>query len=82
MRMNMHCLVTSGKHVNGIRVIARQPPITIEGHQEAVFLVGYALSYIARAPGRLSAVQFSSVQFSSVQFSSVQFSSVQFSEVK
>jgi hypothetical protein len=50
----MRCLVTAGKHVNDIRAIARQPPITTEKLLEAVFSVGSARSYIARTPGLLS----------------------------
>jgi hypothetical protein len=39
----MSCLITAGKHVNNIRGIARQPPITtLEGLLEAVFPVGSA----------------------------------------
>jgi hypothetical protein len=38
----MCCLVTAGKHVNDIRAIARQAPITIEKMLEAVFSVGSA----------------------------------------
>jgi hypothetical protein len=42
-RRNMHCLVTVGKHVNSIRAIARQPPITTIGKLlKAVFSVGSA----------------------------------------
>jgi hypothetical protein len=42
-RMNMCCLVTACEHVNNIRAIARQPPITtIEGILEATFSVGSA----------------------------------------
>jgi hypothetical protein len=41
--MNMRCLVTASKHVNDIRIIVRQPPITtIEELLEAVFSVGSA----------------------------------------
>jgi hypothetical protein len=40
-RRNMRCLVTAGKHVNNIRAIASQPPITtIEGLLEALFSIG------------------------------------------
>jgi hypothetical protein len=40
-RRNMRCLVTVDKHVNNIRAIARQPPLTtIEKLLEAVFSVG------------------------------------------
>jgi hypothetical protein len=39
-RRNMRCLVAAGKHVNDIRVIARQLPITtIEKLLEVVFSV-------------------------------------------
>jgi hypothetical protein len=38
----MGCLATAEKHVNDIRAIARQPPITIEKLLEAVFSVGSA----------------------------------------
>jgi hypothetical protein len=39
----MRCLVTAGNHVNSIRAIAMQPPITTaEGLLEAVFSVGSA----------------------------------------
>jgi hypothetical protein len=37
-RRNVHCLVTAGKHVNNIRAIARQLPVTTtEELLEAVF---------------------------------------------
>jgi hypothetical protein len=37
----MRCLVTAGKHVNNIRAVARQPPITtIEKQLVAAFSVG------------------------------------------
>jgi hypothetical protein len=40
VRRNMRCWVTVGKHVNDIRTIARQPPITtIDKLLEAVFSV-------------------------------------------
>jgi hypothetical protein len=43
MRRNVRCLVTAGKHVNNIRAIARNPPITtIEGLLKAVFSVSSA----------------------------------------
>jgi hypothetical protein len=35
----MRCLVTAGIHVNDIRAIAWQPPVTIEGLLEMVFSV-------------------------------------------
>jgi hypothetical protein len=38
----MHCLVTAGKHVNNIRALARQPPITTIELLGAVFSVGSA----------------------------------------
>jgi hypothetical protein len=42
-RRNMRCLVTTGKHVNSIQAIAKQPPITgVDGLLEAVFSVGSA----------------------------------------
>jgi hypothetical protein len=34
--------LAAGKHVNGIRVIAKQPPVTIEELSEVVFSVGSA----------------------------------------
>jgi hypothetical protein len=59
-RRNIRCLVTVGKHVNDIRAIARQPPITTEGLLEAVFSVGSAPRW---TPGPLSAVQLSEVKW-------------------
>jgi hypothetical protein len=38
----MRCLVAAGKHVNDIRAIVRQPPITTEKLLEAAFSVGSA----------------------------------------
>jgi hypothetical protein len=36
-RIILRCLATAGKHVNNIRAIARQPPITTEKLVKAVF---------------------------------------------
>jgi hypothetical protein len=45
-------LVTTGKHVNNIRDIARQPPITtIRELLEAVFSVGFAPRLYNEDPG-------------------------------
>jgi hypothetical protein len=41
-RSNTRSLVTANKHVNNIRAIAWQPPITTEGLLEAVFSTGPA----------------------------------------
>jgi hypothetical protein len=41
-RRNMRCFVTAGKHINNIRAITRQSPITIGKLLEAVFSVGSA----------------------------------------
>jgi hypothetical protein len=50
------CLRASGKHVNDIRVIARQPTITtIVKLLGAVFSFGSAPKLLARTPGRLEA---------------------------
>jgi hypothetical protein len=35
----MRCLVTGGKHVNGVRTMASQPPITIQELLEVMFSV-------------------------------------------
>jgi hypothetical protein len=58
----MRCLVTAGKHIKNIRLIARQPPIiTIDVPLEAAFVLGPPRGHIASNPGRLSAVQWSEV---------------------
>jgi hypothetical protein len=61
----MRCLVTAGKHVNCIRVIAMQPPITItEGSLEAVFSVESAprLCYEDPRPAECRSVEWSKVK--------------------
>jgi hypothetical protein len=57
----MCCLVTAGKHVNNIRAIARQPPITVEGLLEAVFSVGSAPRLYSEDSRLAEAVQLSEV---------------------
>jgi hypothetical protein len=43
-RRNMHCLVAADRHINSIRAVSRQPPITtIEALLELVFSVGPTL---------------------------------------
>jgi hypothetical protein len=54
----MPCPVTAGKHVNNIRAINSQPPITtIEGLLEAAFSVGSALRLYSEDPREAEAVQ-------------------------
>jgi hypothetical protein len=58
-------LVTAGKHVNDIRDIARQLPITtIEGLVEAVFSVGSAPRLYTEdlGPAEVSSVEWSEVK--------------------
>jgi hypothetical protein len=50
VRRNMRCLVTVGKHVNNIRAITRQPPITIKELFGAVFSVGSVRSIYNEDP--------------------------------
>jgi hypothetical protein len=50
----MLCSVTAVKHVNSVRAIARQPPITtVEGLMEEVFSVESAPRLYSEDPGRL-----------------------------
>jgi hypothetical protein len=59
----MHCLVTAGKHINSIRAIARQLPITaVEGSLEVVFSVGSTLRLYSEDPRPAEAVQLSEVK--------------------
>jgi hypothetical protein len=47
----MRCLVTAAKHVNNIRAIARQPPVTtIEGMLKRMFSVCSALELYNEDP--------------------------------
>jgi hypothetical protein len=61
VRRNTHCLVTASKHVNDIRAIARQSPMTIEGLLEAVISIGSTPRLYSEDPGWLKAVQLSEV---------------------
>jgi hypothetical protein len=59
-RRNMRCLVAADKHVNDIRVIAMQPPITTtttEKLLEAVFSVGSALRLYSKDSRPIELVQ-------------------------
>jgi hypothetical protein len=53
---NNRCLVTAGKHVSNIRVIVRQPSITIELLGRC-FLLGPPRDYIMRTPGEFSGME-------------------------
>jgi hypothetical protein len=60
----MRCLVAAGKHVNDIRTIARQRPLTttIQELLGAVFPVASVPRLYIEDPGRLSEVHLSEVK--------------------
>jgi hypothetical protein len=59
----MRCLVTAGKHINDIRFIARQPPITtIDGLLDAVFSVRSAPKVCREDPRPAEVVELSEVK--------------------
>jgi hypothetical protein len=62
-RRNIRCWVTAGKHVNDIRAIARQQPITtIEKVLESVFSVGSAPRKYSEDPGPAERVQLGNIR--------------------